>query len=399
MAKRRRAAPNSWIAATVATLEIWQRRIRSRSFWIRLITTGPRVAWRFLKSALKGFYTLIVRIPWVLAVFVIGVIIIQGLVKHATVIKPIFVPKTLAENGFTAEVAGQRLRDAMLSFISDLPTHKKSPEVALYGDLPNVIVPTVGISLDAVVSSIRTLARSTRSRTISGEVTIKQDRLWLVLRIDGEKIYESKEGVEPNQFDGLFVAAVPDVLKVISPYFAALSLSYKNPDGALDMASELLSQLPAGDENIAWLFNLRGKVYLEKGNYVAATDALKAAVRVKNDLIVAHVNLGTAYAAQKLYEKASVEYDKAIILDKDYAPVHYNRGILHVQLNKPEIAIAEFRKAIKLDAKDIESRNGLARLLKDKHLKKEAKEQYEAVIEIDSRNQEALNGLAELGNE
>lgn len=214
------------------TIRLKLRRVRSHSFWGWLVTAGPIVAWRGIQAAVTWLYTFIVRLPWVVAVIVIGVIIIQGLTQHTTVIRPISVPETLAEKGYTSEVASQRLRDAILNFTSTIPSHKKAPEVALYGDLPNLVVPTVGISLDAVLSSIRTLSRSTRSRSISGEITIKHNLLWLVLRVDDKKIYESTTGVEIDKFDDLFVAAAPDVLKSVGPYLAALSLSYHDPDKA-----------------------------------------------------------------------------------------------------------------------------------------------------------------------
>jgi hypothetical protein len=126
------------------------------------------------------------------------------------------VPKELEERGYTPEVAGKRMRDAIGRFASSVNTAMKNPEIAMPGELPNIVVPTVGISLDAIVASIRTLLRSTRSRSVTGEFTSVNKQLWLRLRLDGREIYSSPPG-DVDKPDDLLPAAAAAVLKNIQP--------------------------------------------------------------------------------------------------------------------------------------------------------------------------------------
>lgn len=193
-AARSRAAKSG---AALAKLRVWLTRIRSHAFWANL--TSPRTIWHGMIFIFGWIYTLLVKLPWAIAVVVIATIVFQGLTQHATVIKPISVPKDLADSGYTAEVAGQRLRDAMAEYMGNIHAHKRSPDIALHGELPSIMVPTVGISLDAIVSSVRTLLRSTRSRTIGGEITVRDKLLWLSLRLDDQRFLRQQERRRPQQ--------------------------------------------------------------------------------------------------------------------------------------------------------------------------------------------------------
>src|SRR5262249_49547158 len=53
------------------------------------------------------------RLPWVAAVLWILFLLITSVTERTTAIEPISVPKSLAERGYTPDVAAQRLRDAM----------------------------------------------------------------------------------------------------------------------------------------------------------------------------------------------------------------------------------------------------------------------------------------------
>jgi hypothetical protein len=158
----------------------WCAKIRRSSLAI--------VAWS-LKLMFANFTRIIVTLPWAIVVIFISAIVFHGLIEHVTVIEPLSVPKDLAERGYTPEVAGKRLHDAIIEYGSLAKTSMKNPELALHGELPNIVVPGVGISLDAVVSSIRTLLHSTRSRSITGEFTSVGAQLWLRLRLEGFEIF------------------------------------------------------------------------------------------------------------------------------------------------------------------------------------------------------------------
>ena len=109
----------------------------------------------------------------------------------------------LAENGYTADVAAQRLHDALNKVVEDAHTrkkdtavapqsdhrdtadfeaqmlhnalkkfvegaHTKGPAIALQADLPSIVVPTIGLSLETIAADIRTFFPSLAARIFRG---------------------------------------------------------------------------------------------------------------------------------------------------------------------------------------------------------------------------------------
>ena len=142
-------------------------------------------------------------------------------------------------------------------------------DIALHGEAPNIVVPGVGLSIDAIVFSVRTLLRITRSKSITGEFTIRDKLLWLNLRIDGDELYVSPSGVDPEKPDELLKAAVPKILEIIKPYFFAEAQHKKDPANSLAMVTEIINRLPETDSNVASLYNLQGNVYRERHDDIA----------------------------------------------------------------------------------------------------------------------------------
>jgi tetratricopeptide (TPR) repeat protein len=340
-----------------------------------------------------ALYKLAVRLPWVVAVAIIAIFLIQGLTQRTTSIEPISVPKALAESGYTPEVAGQRLRDAIVHFVLTTKTYMKGPNIALHGELPNIVVPTVGISLDTIASSIRTFLRSTHRRSISGEFTIKDKLLWLRLRIDGRELYSSPAGGDPERPDELLAAAAPKILEVIQPYLMALSVSDKDAAKGLEMANGIIARLPEWDDNVAWSHNLIGTINLNRKEYGAAIDAFNRAIHLKPRLAAPHYNLGNALNNQGKYQEAIAEYRKAIDLDEKFALPHNGLGNALRSLNRPLEAIAEYRKAIDLDPKDASPHNGLGSALRSVNRHLEAIVEYRKAIDLDPKDASPHNGL------
>jgi tetratricopeptide (TPR) repeat protein len=352
--------------------------------------------WRACTKISANLYTIIVRLPWVIAIVFISAIVIHGLTQQTTVIKDISVPKTLAEAGYTPDVAGHRMRDALYEFKKQARTQMKTPGVALAGELPAIVVPTVGISLDAIVSSLRTLFRSTRSRTITGEVTINKDLLWLVLRIDGEKFYQSEFGVALEKPDDLFKAAAAEVMTKIKPYVAVAALSYEKPEAALLMAQQMLSLLPPGDEDIAWLHNLRARVYLSdlKDNLKAAESLeLAAALSANRDLPRVLVTRGLLLESHGKDKEATAKFKMAVTLDPTNPRHHLALAAHFKRQNKIDAAISEFQKAIGLDRTDAAAHHHLGLAFASKHNFDAAIAEFQTVIGLEPKNAAAHNNL------
>jgi tetratricopeptide (TPR) repeat protein len=202
---------------------------------------------------------------------------------------------------------------------------------------------------------LRTLFRSTRSRTITGEVTVNKDLLWLVLRIDGEKFYQSEVGVALDKPDDLFKAAAAEVMTKIKPYVAVAALSYEKPEAALLMAQQMLSRLPPGYEDIAWLHNLRALIYLDLKDNLKAAEAMELALSANRDLPIVRMTRGQLFEWLGKHEEATAEFVMAVKLDPTNPITHLELGNYYKRQNKIDAAITEFQKAINLDRTEAEA--------------------------------------------
>src|SRR5208282_3807968 len=130
------------------------------------------ILWKALASFTLALSAMIV-------VIVVATLLIQELTERTVAIEPIFVPKELADKGYAPDVAARRLRDAVNRFVARALASMKGPEIALRGDVPDIVVPTVGISIDSIATAMRGFLHSNRHRSISGEFTIADGQLWL----------------------------------------------------------------------------------------------------------------------------------------------------------------------------------------------------------------------------
>ena len=142
---------------------------------------SPRSSW-FAKAgnwllslkwidATKRITAIILTLGSTILIALILALIAQGVFANTISIQAITVPKALEERGFTAEVAAQRLRDAMTEFVRGANARMKGTDIELQSDEPNIIVPAVNLSLDTIISALRTFFRSSARRNISGDIT------------------------------------------------------------------------------------------------------------------------------------------------------------------------------------------------------------------------------------
>jgi tetratricopeptide (TPR) repeat protein len=361
--------------------------------WHRLVADAASMLRRASQFVLRNYNDFFTKLPWAVVIVITVAILIRGLTERVTVIRSLSVPQALADSGYTPEVAGDRLRDALTEFIEAAKSHMHSPEIAMPGELPDIAVPSVGISLDTIMASVRTLLGITRSRAITGEFTIAGGRLWLRLRIDGRELYSSGEGVDPERPDDLLKAAAPAILGEIKPYVVASSLASSDPAQALDTIDAIISRYPESDDNVVWAYNLRGFIYDKQKDYAGAIAALNKAIRLDGHIAAFHVNLAAVFDDQGDHDKAIAEYRRAIKDDPQSATAHNNLGVTLLNIGKSGEAVAEHREAIRLDPGNSGFHNNLCAALHDSGERDEALAQCRKAIKLDPKDAPALNNL------
>jgi tetratricopeptide (TPR) repeat protein len=361
--------------------------------WQRLVADAASKLRRAGQFVLRNYNDFFTKLPWAVVIVIIVAILIRGLTERVTVIQPLSVPQALADSGYTPAVAGDRLRDALAQFIEAANTRVHSPEIAMSGELPDVVVPTVGISLDAIMASVRTLLGITRSRTITGEFTIAGGRLWLRLRIDGRQLYTSGEGVDPERPDDLLKAAAPAVLGELKPYIVASSFATTDPAQALITIDSIISRYPESDDNVVWAYNLRGYIYHKQKDYTGAIEALNKAIRLDGHIATFHLNLAAVFVDQRDFDKALAEYRRAIKDDPQSAPAHGNLGVTLRDMGRSGEAVAEHREAIRLDPGNFRGHSNLCAALHDTGEDDEALAECRKAVKLDPKSAIAHNNL------
>jgi tetratricopeptide (TPR) repeat protein len=361
--------------------------------WQRLVADAASKLRRAGQFVLRNYNDFFTKLPWAVVIVIIVAILIRGLTERVTVIQPLSVPQALADSGYTPAVAGDRLRDALAQFIEAANTRVHSPEIAMSGELPDVVVPMVGISLDAIMASVRTLLGITRSRTITGEFTVAGGRLWLRLRIDGRELYSSGEGGDPERPDDLLKAAAPAVLSEIKPYIVASSLASIDPAQALDRIDAIIARYPESDDNVVWAYNLRGYIDHKQKDYAHAIEALNKAIRLDGHIATFHVNLGGVFDDQGDHDRAIAEYRRAIKDDPQNAPAHNNLGVTLRDIGRSGEAVAEHREAIRLDPGHSRFHYNLCAALHDSGERDEALAECRKAVKLDPKDVLALNNL------
>lgn len=330
----------------------------------------------------EHFSTIVAKLLGASAALLLVLIVVRGLMQHALVIDQIAVPKVLADRGYSSDVAAHLLRDSILKYLNSVETRVERSQVALHGELPNIVVPTVGISIDAVLSYVRSLFRSTRSQSVSGEFVVNQGKLQLRLRINGQQFYE-RDADESEDPEKIIAAAVTELMKRTRPYLAALYLaSNKEMDAALDLAEQIITEDP-NSKDVAWAYNLRGAILHQRKEDDAAIEALNIAIALNPNFAAAHLNLSNVRRDAKDMDGALSEARAAVRVDPTYYLAHDQLGRLLRRANRLDEALGEHRTAVRLKPTDAAVHNNLGLALIASGKKSEGVEEYKKAIRWD----------------
>ncbi len=291
---------------------------------------GKRSRIRRILLLLKDVALLMSQIPAVLLkvaafLLILGfcVLLVQEVSRRTTTIEPISVPPKLAERGYTSEVAARLLRDGMNGVIGKASA--PGPALSMRSDLPDIVVPTVGLSLGTISAHIRALIHSGRRTVISGEIGLTDGIYSLRLRINGQPVLLQRPfaAERPDAWED--AAAV--VIRETAPYLAMWALDDTDPGSAVLLARQVISAFPQGDENISWAYVLYGSHLLEYYDAEHAEEAFRMVLKTDPKIAIAHAYLGNALTAQQKYSEAVNEYQEAIRLDPHDAAFYFFLGV------------------------------------------------------------------------
>lgn len=392
---------------------------RLHLFWLKLKTYSQTAGGRVAKNATIGK---------IVALILFG-LVAWDLRRDVVRIEAIEVPRALSDNGYTSSVAGHRLHDALnvyadqatpagdnngtnfnssWGFITADDANLNSNldlNIAARDELPDIVVPQIGLSLGAIESSIRSVL-PTKGHAISGELTLRDSKYALRLRIDGRQVFSSE--YESENPDELMTKAAPAVMDNIMPSVNAMAqYRVRNEEGLLK-ADEIIARCDESDINVQEAYILKGNHALKDHDYAEAEKMFAKANRINPKSAIAYNNIGvalTALANQENVERdkgklddAMSQYKHAIAANPRYALPYNNLGLLLVHFDRINEAILQYGIAIQVAPKYMLAHWNLAYALQKKGSFGEALTEYRAAIRYTTDEEQLATLHSKIGD-
>jgi tetratricopeptide (TPR) repeat protein len=112
-----------------------------------------------------------------------------------------------------------------------------------------------------------------------------------------------------------------------------------------------LSIDPSNSQALAYL----GDIELKNGDQEKALTHLRNAARLRDDISIAHLDMGVIFTEQKQYQDALAALQRAEKLDPQQPEIHYRLGRLHQSMGNAGAAKSEFAKVQSLHKKEEEN--------------------------------------------
>lgn len=99
-------------------------------------------------------------------------------------------------------------------------------------------------------------------------------------------------------------------------------------------------------------FNAMGYEYHKKGQYDKAIVEYNRALELNPQNFEAYVNRGNAYEAKGAHEDAIADYNRAIEINPNYGGAYMNKGVVYARMGQYDQAISNISKGIDIDPKN-----------------------------------------------
>jgi tetratricopeptide (TPR) repeat protein len=343
----------------------------------------------------------LVALTWIGLSVVICVLIVREVMRNVVTIEPISVPKELSDRGYTPEVAGHRLRDALNEYadINKASSLVVDPNLKAEGskadalniaardELPDFVVPQIGLSLNAIVASIRSVLHYSSGQTISGEILFHDSKYALRVRVDGRQVFGS--GFVADNPDELLTKAAPAVTDRIQPYINAIAAYRANPEQGVLKADDIIARREESDVNVQAAYLLKGTFFFDRKNYVDAEKMFRKAIGLNWSNPAPHNELGRTMERQRRYDEAIAQYRRIIAMDPKSAVAYNNMGYAMFARAKPDQkhadAIEQYHHAIAVNPHYMMARNNLAVALSSQGDVDDAVAEYHQAIQVDPK--------------
>src|SRR5947208_3055575 len=127
----------------------------------------------------------------------------------------------MTEAGLTADVAALRLKDEINGLAEKTSTFDKNRvdknrEIIPSAELPDIVVPGVGISVQTLAAQISNFLGIKNRHKITGEFVTRAGQIFVNLRLDERPFFS--EGLAEGRMDDLLMTAARASLRITQPY-------------------------------------------------------------------------------------------------------------------------------------------------------------------------------------
>ncbi len=361
-----------------------------------------------------------------------GAVAYKAVTTDPVVLEAVAVPSSLEEQGYSPEIATQRILDELASLNRATVSAKDRTS---FGDkrldLANLDAGIAGLDLKQAIGILRELFGKTVHR-ISGEITQRKEGETVIYRVRLRQTPERTRLVEfeaKGDPDHLFCQVALKLLEAVDPHVAAAVYWNRlhDRDNALRLIDVVLNNdTPADDK---YSLNLRAQMAAAEGrlddaladagramaldpnfpaayantanfhrmrkDYAKAREAAEKAIALGPNLPYGYGELGRVLRDMKEPDQALVQFSAAIARSRQYAPGYNQAGLTLQDLGKEAEALGMFAKGVAANPEHPTLRWNYGRALAKAGRPGEAVTQLEKAVALDPDNPEVLISLAE----
>ncbi len=271
----------------------------------------------------------------------------------------ISIPASLASQGYTAEVAQQRITAAALSVVRDARTLAETHHVQSSNSDDPVELIARYLGVQPLLQVAQQAAGGLEYR-IAADIVVERSALVLRMRasrydgrVTSARVSRPPEEIEQLLADGGFM-----LMRLIDPHVACSAILRRSaragtPDW--DRTSRCVeASLPAaGPEDRTWLYNLLGVTRVLRHDRAGALTAFRSALEIEANFSPSLLNIGILLAGANRHEDAIRAY-RTVFRHRTYgdslqtyAATHTMMAVSLERLGRPQEALEQLRQAIR----------------------------------------------------
>lgn len=281
--------------------------------------------------------------------------------SRAVSFQSVNVPPALVAQGYSAEVAQQRIISGALAVVRDARTYREAQSVQSANSDDSVELIASYLGMRPLLQAAQQAAGGLEYK-VAADIVAEPESFVLRMRVsrfDGRvvraRVARPKDQAEALLADGGFM-----LLRLIDPHVACSAILRRSASAGVPDVQQTIqcveeSLAASGDEDRTWLYNLLGVARVLGGETEGALSAFQSALRVDPEFSPSLLNLGILFAgadrhADALRAYAAVFRHRGVgDSPQTYAATYAMRAMSLERLGRHREALDSLRRAIRED--------------------------------------------------